>query len=45
MADDFTGRVDALHGLVHNAGALPAERSETAQGHELTLAVHVLGRT
>ncbi len=28
---------------MHNAGALPAERSETAQGHELTLAVHVLG--
>ena len=42
-AADFTGRVDALHGLVHNAGALPPERSETAQGHELTLAVHVLG--
>jgi NAD(P)-dependent dehydrogenase (short-subunit alcohol dehydrogenase family) len=42
-AQEFTGRVDELHGLVHNAGALPAERSETAQGHELTLAVHVLG--
>jgi NAD(P)-dependent dehydrogenase (short-subunit alcohol dehydrogenase family) len=42
-AADFTGRVDELHGLVHNAGALPPERSETAQGHELTLAVHVLG--
>jgi NAD(P)-dependent dehydrogenase (short-subunit alcohol dehydrogenase family) len=42
-AQGFTGRVGTLHGLVHNAGALPAERSETAQGHELTLAVHVLG--
>ncbi|KQS58476.1 dehydrogenase [Geodermatophilus sp. Leaf369] len=42
-AAGFTGRVGALHGLVHNAGALPAERSETAQGHETTLAVHVLG--
>ena len=42
-AADFTSRVPALHGLVHNAGALPPERSETAQGHELTLAVHVLG--
>ncbi|WP_207798529.1 SDR family oxidoreductase [Klenkia marina] len=41
-AEEFTGRVDELHGLVHNAGTLPAERSETAQGHELTLAVHVL---
>lgn len=42
-AAGFTDRVDALHGLVHNAGALPPERSETAQGHELTYAVHVLG--
>ena len=29
--------------LVHNAGILPAERTETAEGHELTLATHVLG--
>lgn len=29
--------------LVHNAGVLPAQRTETAQGHELTLATHVLG--
>ncbi|WP_207500298.1 SDR family NAD(P)-dependent oxidoreductase [Klenkia soli] len=42
-AQGFTERVGTLHGLVHNAGALPPERSETAQGHELTLAVHVLG--
>ncbi len=42
-AADFTGRVDSLHGLVHNAGAMPKERTETAQGHELQLAVHVLG--
>ncbi len=42
-AAGFRGRVGGLHGLVHNAGVLPAERSETAQGHELTLAVHVLG--
>ncbi len=42
-AADFTDRVDALHGLVHNAGALPPARSETAQGHELSYAVHVLG--
>lgn len=32
-----------LHGLVHNAGALPAERTTSAQGHELTQALHVLG--
>ncbi|MGH3437292.1 MAG: SDR family NAD(P)-dependent oxidoreductase [Sciscionella sp.] len=29
--------------LVHNAGVLPTGRSETPQGHELTLATHVLG--
>jgi NAD(P)-dependent dehydrogenase (short-subunit alcohol dehydrogenase family) len=32
-----------LHALVHNAGVLPPERSETAEGHELTVATHVLG--
>ncbi len=31
------------HVLVHNAGVLPATRTESAQGHELTLATHVLG--
>jgi NAD(P)-dependent dehydrogenase (short-subunit alcohol dehydrogenase family) len=37
------GEVPVLHGLVHNAGVLPAERTENADGHELTVAVHVLG--
>lgn len=32
-----------LHALVHNAGVLPPERTESPQGHELTLATHVLG--
>ncbi|MGC0414581.1 SDR family NAD(P)-dependent oxidoreductase [Embleya sp. AB8] len=32
-----------LHALVHAAGVMPAERRETAEGHELSLAVHVLG--
>jgi len=41
--DDLSTRVDALHGLVHNAGVLTQERQESAQGHELGLAVHVLG--
>jgi dehydrogenase/reductase SDR family member 12 len=41
--DDFNGRVDALHGLVHNAGAMPKERILTAQGHETQFACHVLG--
>jgi NAD(P)-dependent dehydrogenase (short-subunit alcohol dehydrogenase family) len=29
--------------LVHNAGAMPPERSESPQGHELSMALHVLG--
>jgi dehydrogenase/reductase SDR family member 12 len=41
--DDFNGRVDALHGLVHNAGAMPKERILTPQGHETQFACHVLG--
>ncbi|GLZ54661.1 SDR family NAD(P)-dependent oxidoreductase [Actinomycetospora sp. NBRC 106378] len=40
---DARDRLLALHGLVHNAGVLPAERSESPQGHELCLATHVLG--
>lgn len=41
--DELSGRVDALHGLVHNAGVMPKRRDETPQGHELQLACHVLG--
>ena len=41
--DDLSGRIDALHGLVHNAGVMPKERAETPQGHETQLACHVLG--
>jgi dehydrogenase/reductase SDR family protein 12 len=33
----------ALHVLVHNAGLMPPERTETAEGHEVALATHVLG--
>lgn len=29
--------------VVHNAGALPPTRQESPQGHELTMALHVLG--
>ena len=32
-----------LHAVVHNAGVMPPERGETSEGHELTLATHVLG--
>ena len=42
-ASGFVDRVPALHGLVHNAGTMTKEREESAQGHELSLAVHVLG--
>lgn len=34
---------EPLHGIVHNAGSLPPTRTESAQGHELTMALHVLG--
>ncbi len=33
----------SLSALVHNAGVLPATRQEDDRGHELTMAVHVLG--
>ena len=39
---DLAGRLPAVHGLVHNAGVMTAERQESPQGHELGLAVHVL---
>lgn len=32
-----------LAAVVHNAGVMPPERAESAQGHELSMAVHVLG--
>lgn len=32
-----------LGALVHNAGSLPEVRTESADGHELTMALHVLG--
>jgi NAD(P)-dependent dehydrogenase (short-subunit alcohol dehydrogenase family) len=35
--------LDRIDVLVHNAGVMPPERTESAQGHELTMAVHVLG--
>ncbi len=42
-AAEFADRVPALHGLVHNAGTMTEQREESPQGHELALAVHVLG--
>lgn len=43
FAADVAARVPRLDVLIHNAGLLPDARSETAEGHELTLATHVLG--
>ncbi len=46
FADDFCTRADgevAVDVLVHNAGVMPPERAESADGHELTVATHVLG--
>ncbi len=43
FADTFLAEGPALDGLVHNAGTLPATRTESPQGHELTQALHVLG--
>ncbi len=42
-ADRLRESCPHLHALVHNAGVLPPERTETVDGHELTLATHVLG--
>jgi NAD(P)-dependent dehydrogenase (short-subunit alcohol dehydrogenase family) len=41
----FAAELDAdrIDVLVHNAGVMPPERTESAQGHELSMAVHVLG--
>ncbi len=40
---DLAGRVEAVHGLVHNAGVMPKQRAQTRQGNEIQLATHVLG--
>ncbi len=39
-AEELDGEVDVL---VHNAGSMPPERRETAEGNEVMLATHVLG--
>lgn len=43
FARDFRARLPALHLLVHNAGVLPSQRTETEEGNELVFATHVLG--
>jgi NAD(P)-dependent dehydrogenase (short-subunit alcohol dehydrogenase family) len=39
-AELAVGRLDVL---VHNAGAMPPQRTESPQGHEVTMSLHVLG--
>ncbi|MEO7131756.1 MAG: SDR family NAD(P)-dependent oxidoreductase, partial [Dermatophilaceae bacterium] len=48
--DDVRRAVDVLaedqrpiDALVHNAGSMPPKRTESLQGHELTMSLHVLG--
>jgi NAD(P)-dependent dehydrogenase (short-subunit alcohol dehydrogenase family) len=43
VAAEIRAAAPRLHALVHNAGVMPPERTETADGHELTFATHVLG--
>lgn len=43
VAAELRSGLPRLDALIHNAGMLPAERSETAEGHEIALATHVLG--
>lgn len=41
----FASEVDLpeIHALIHNAGVMPPTRMESPQGHELSMAVHVVG--
>src|SRR6478735_169829 len=43
FARRFVADVPRLHAVVHNAGVMPPQRTVTPEGHELTLATHVLG--
>lgn len=43
FAHDFGTEIPTLHAAIHNAGVMPPERSESPQGHELSMAVHLLG--
>ena len=43
FATDFAAEVEALHAVVHNAGVMPPTRTESPQGFELSMAVHLLG--
>ncbi len=40
---ELLARGEPIDVLVHNAGVLPSERTESVDGHELCVATHVLG--
>ena len=43
FAAEIGAAVPSIATLVHNAGAMPPERTDSPQGHEMTMAIHVLG--
>jgi NAD(P)-dependent dehydrogenase (short-subunit alcohol dehydrogenase family) len=43
FAADLAAEVSDLHAIVHNAGVMPPTRTESPQGHELSMAVHLVG--
>ena len=43
FAHELAARLPRLHAVVHNAGVMPHRRTTTPEGHELSLATHVLG--
>ena len=43
FARELASEVPTLHAAIHNAGVMPPERTESAQGHELSMSVHLLG--
>lgn len=43
LGNDLRESGARLHALLHNAGTMAERRTESPQGHELTLATHVLG--
>ncbi|MCX8554177.1 SDR family NAD(P)-dependent oxidoreductase [Mycolicibacterium mucogenicum] len=43
FAADLLSRHSRLDAVIHNAGVMPEQRTESAEGHELSLATHVLG--
>ncbi len=43
LAGELGGSGLSFAGIVHNAGVMPPERTTSPQGHEQTMAVHVLG--